>query len=645
MRTLGIDLETYSEADIKNVGAFRYAYDPSFEILLFGYSIDGAPALVADLAGGEPIPQEVLNALYDPEVVKTGWNNAFERVCLHRALGRYLPPEQWEDTMVLAATCGLPLSLDAACRALRMPEDKAKMQEGRTLIQYFCKPYRGVRHFQNDAPERWETFKLYCARDVDSEGDIRQRLIRFRPDETEHKFWCLDARINERGVPICLPLARNAVEFGKRYSEDLLRQARELTGLENPNSTAQIKEWLLQTEGVEVESLNKKVIGEVRSQLSTPEAEQLLNLRAEFAKSSVKKFQKMLDCACPDGTVKGTMQFYGAGRTGRFAGRLLQTQNMTKNYIEDIDGARDLVIEGDYDDFLALYGNVNQTLSELVRTAIAAPEGQRFVVADFSAIEARVTAWVADEEWRLKAFREGKDIYCSSAEAMFHVPVVKHGINGELRQKGKIAELACGYGGGVGALKAFGADKMGLSEQEMQDIVDNWRAASPRICELWRSLENAAKSCLIHKRPARARLSGTLFSLEDGILWMTLPSGRRIAYYGAAYGRVRGKEQPVSYMGTNQKTRQWERIETWGGKLTENLVQATARDCLRETMFRAEEAGFRIVTHVHDEIICLAGVNDTGAAELERIMAEPIPWAPGLPLTGEGFESLYYKKE
>jgi DNA polymerase len=647
MRTLGIDLETYSAADIKSVGAFRYAYDPSFEILLFGYSIDGAPALVADLAGGEPIPQEVLNALYDPEVVKTGWNNAFERVCLHRALGRYLPPEQWEDTMVLAATCGLPLSLDAACRALRMPEDKAKMQEGRTLIQYFCKPYRGVRHFQNDAPERWKTFKKYCARDVDSEGDIRQRLIRFRPDETEHKFWCLDARINERGVRIDRQLAVNAVAMDERYRQELTERAVALTGLENPRSVSQIKTWLADQEGKTFPSLNKKVIAEVVSSLRSDKAREFMAIRSELSKSSTAKYQAMLRSMCSDDHSKGCFQFYGANRTGRFAGRLVQFQNMSKNYAEDLDGMRRLVRDGHYTALKAVYDGIADPLSQLVRTAIIPEEGHRILVADFSAIEARVTAWFAGEEWRLQTFRDGGDIYCASASQMFHVPVVKHGVNGELRQKGKVAELALGYGGGVNALKAFGADKMGMSDEEMQETVDLWRESSPKIVELWRALEKAAIRCVARNVTTESSLGHVRFDMEQGILWMTLPSGRRLAYVGAKYeeSKYHPDRKSLTYMGVEQQTRHWGRLETWGGKLVENLVQATARDILREAMFSLTEQGFDIRAHVHDECICTEPIGGKTVEQMCAAMCPVIPWATGLPLRAEGYEGQYYFKD
>lgn len=577
-KTLSIDLETFSPVDIRDCGSFRYIDDPEFEILLFGYAFGDDEPTVVDLCSGEAIPDEVTDALYSSDYIKTGYNNAFERYALWKHFGRYCPPEQWEDTMVLAAVCGLPLGLGAVGSALGLPEDKAKDKAGKALIKYFCCPCKPTktnggreRNYPEHAPEKWAQFIEYNRQDIVTERHIRNMLLRWKPDETEHRFWCLDARINERGMRVDTQLVRNALDFDARYKAELTEKAVTLSGLDNPKSVAQIKDWLYQQEGITVASLNKAVVADVIKQLNTDKAREFMAVRAELSKTSTMKYEAMRRSVCPDGHIKGCFQFYGASRTGRFAGRLVQLQNLPQNHMEDLATARALVSAGQYETVKALYESVSGTLSELIRTALIPEPGCRFIVCDYSAIEARVIAWLADEQWRLDVFRSGGDIYCASASQMFKVPVVKHGENGHLRQKGKIAELALGYGGGVNALKAFGADKMGMSDEDMVETVDLWRSASPRICALWKSLERAMIKCIVRKCSTVSTIGHIRFDWEQGIVWMRLPSGRRIAYYGAQYGESRWKNgNAISYMGQDQRTKKWARLETWGGKLVEN---------------------------------------------------------------------------
>lgn len=653
-RTLSIDLETYSEIDIAKCGSFRYIDDESFEILLLGYAFDDEPVTVIDLTADEEVPADFLAALYDPEVTKTAWNCAFERFGLWKHFGRYCPPEQWSDTMILSAVCGLPLGLGEAGKALRLEADEAKDREGKALIRYFCSPCRPTkvnggrtRNLPQHDTDKWALFIEYNRQDVVAERTIRKRLLRWEPDSLEHRFWCLDARINELGMRVDRELVHNAIAMDARYKAELTEQAVAISGLENPNSVAQIKQWLLEQEGIEVPSLNKKVVAEVVSQLNGERAKQFMALRARLAKSSTKKYEAMERSACADAHIKGCFQFYGANRTGRFAGRLVQLQNLPQNHMEDLAVARSLVRDNDYETVRLLYDSVSDTLSELIRTALIPEPGHRFIVADFSAIEARVIAWIAGEQWRLDVFRNGGDIYCASASQMFHVPVVKHGENGHLRQKGKIAELALGYGGGANALKAFGADKMGMTEEEMVNTVDLWREASPRVCALWRALERAAIRCVVHKTPQVSAIGGIRFEMECGILWMTLPSGRRIAYYGAEYGpsRFHRDRRALSYMGVDQKTKRWGRVETWGGKLAENVTQATARDCLRDTMLALEDAGYDIRAHVHDEVIISEPRDGRTVEDVAAIMGRELPWASGLPLRGDGYACDFYMKD
>lgn len=655
-RFLGLDFETYSSLDIKKVGSFKYMEDPDFEVLLTGFAYDDDEPTVIDHTQGSQLPRQLVMDLTSPEITKTAWNAPFERNVLRVVWGIESPPEQWLDTEILAGQCGLPLNLAGASEALDLGDDEAKMKEGKALIHLFstpCKPTKTnggrTRNRPEHYPEKWETFKRYNGMDVVAERAIRKRLLQWRPRPEEHRFWCLDARINEKGVRIDRKLAENAVRMDLLNKEELTAEAVALTGIKNPKSVNQIKQWLYDQEGLEVPSLNKKVIADVVAQLETDKAKKFMDLRKELAKSSVKKYDAMLRSMCHDDHVRGCFQFYGANRTGRFAGRLVQFQNLSKNYMEGLDDARWLVRQGDYETVKAMYDGVSDTLSQLVRPSIIPEEGQILLVSDFSAIEARVTAWFANEQWRLDTFADGGDIYCASASQMFHVPVVKHGENGHLRQKGKIAELALGYGGGVNALKAFGADKMGMTDEEMQEVVDKWREASPHICELWRTLERAAIRAVVHKGTAVDKTAGVQFDYENGILWMTLPSGRRIAYWNARYEESHFKNSAgrkcLSYMGVNQKTKKWTRVETWGGKLTENLVQATARDCLRDAMFALDDAGYDIRAHVHDEVIVTEPVNGRSVNEMSELMGRPLPWAPGLPLRADGYSTPYYIKD
>lgn len=651
-RILGIDLETYSAADIGSVGSYRYIDDPTFEIMLFAYAWDDDPVEVIDLMNGETIPPKIIDALTDPSVTKTAWNCAFERECLRKYTGQEMPPEQWQDSMILAAVCGLPMSLGGAGKALGLPEDAAKDKAGKALIRYFCTPCRPTktngqrtRNLPEHDPEKWSQFIEYNRQDVVAERTIRKMLQHWAPDETEHKFWCLDARINERGMRVDLPMVRNAIRFDNTFKAELTEQAIKLTGMENPNSVSQIKQWLLEQEGIAVPSLNKKAVADVVAALSTDKAKEFMALRTKLAKSSTKKYEAMERAACHDDHIRGMFQFYGANRTGRFAGRLVQLQNLPQNHLADLDVARELVAEGDYDTFLDWYGNVSGTLSELIRTALVPEPGHKLIVADFSAIEARVLAWLAGEQWVLDAFHNGRDIYCETASMMFGVPVVKNGENGELRQKGKTAVLGCGYGAGVNGLKNTGADKH-MTEDEMVQTIDLWRNANPHITRMWKTLEKAMIRCVVKRAPTKDPISGTRFDLEKGTLWMTLPSGRRIAYPQAEYSDSRWRDKKtLSYMGIEQNTKKWARLETYYGKITENLVQSTARDCLRDAMLALEAAGFVIRAHVHDEVIISEPIGGRGVDEVCEIMSRELPWAPGLPLKAAGYECSSYRKD
>ena len=665
-RRLFVDIESFSSVDITKAGAFKYMEAPDFDILLVAYAWNDGPVHVIEMLKadyyGNPIDfdeevdaewQDVLAGLLDPGTVKIAHNSAFERAAFTRYLGQDMPPEEWEDTMILAAYNGLPMSLDAAGAALQLRDQKIK--EGTLLINYFCKPCKPTianggrtRNYPKHALDKWERFAEYCRRDVEVCQAIYYKLNRYPVTDFERRVWALDARINERGVLVDLDLAQAAIDVDEAFKTEHLDELKRLTGLDNPNSVSQLREWL-EGVGVSCESLNKATVADLRKAATDPTTRRVLELRQLLGKTSTKKYEAMVNAAGADSRVRGITQYYGAGRTGRWAGRLVQLQNLPQNHLDDIGTVREIVRAKDLDTLELLYDSVPDVLSQLIRTAFVAKPGHTFHVVDYAAIEARVIAYLAGEKWRLDVFAQGGDIYCSSASQMFKVPVVKHGINGHLRQKGKVAELACGYGGGVAALKAFGADKMGLTEAEMQDIVTQWRAASPTIPTLWRRVENAAKHALANPgttvpvyRPKY--LPGSPDTIvkyrrdADG-LRCKLPSGRILTYWGA-----RLENDSIVFMGQNQTTRKWEKTETWGGKLVENIVQAVARDCLAMAMVRLDAAGWRIVFHVHDEVV-IEAPDGTTWEDAAAIMGEALDWAPGLLLRGDGYSTKFYMKD
>lgn len=650
MTELGIDIETYSSNDLTSCGVYKYVEAPDFAILLFAYSIDGEKAQCIDLASGEVLPDWIIAALTDPDVLKTAFNAAFERICLTKYLGlsKPLDPAQWQCTMVLAARMGLPLSLGQCGEVLHLAE--GKMTEGKALIRYFSVPGKnGKRHLPADAPDKWQTFKDYNNRDVDVEQAIRKRVRRLQPAAFDELLYVADQEINDRGVMIDQVLVDAAARFDDEYKAELLKQAQEMTGMENPNSPAQIKDWISQVTGFTVASLNKKNLDDLEKQLIYwPKAQQVLAIRREMGKTSNKKYSAMQTCVCKDGRIHGLLQFCGAARTGRWAGRLVQVQNLPQNHLESLDYARYLVKQGDLDEFEMNYGNVTQVLSELIRTAFIAAPGHTFHVCDFSAIEARVIAWLAGEEWVLDVFRSNGDIYCANASRMFKVPVEKHGQNAALRQKGKIATLALGYGGGVSALEAMGGSKLGLTEDEEKEIVKLWRDSNPRIVKMWGIIEKAAisaiktgKSVTVHR--------GIQIGRRWGMLTITLPSGRTICYPRAVIETEyndgwRGDHEIIEYEGLNQTTKKWGSIRTYGGKLTENIVQAVARDILGIVILRAREKGLPVVFHIHDEIIVEATPDQT-LDQVEALFSEPIDWCRDLPLKGAGYSTPYYLKD
>ena len=645
-RILYTDIETYSSTDIKSSGSYRYMEDPDFEILLLAYAWDDEPVRVLDLR--DPVDLEelpdIIAGLQDPNTIKVAHNSAFERRAYHRQFGFYQPPEQWVDTMILAAYNGLPMSLDAAGAALQLPEQKIK--EGTALISYFCKPCKPTlsnggrtRNLPEHAPDKWARFKVYAGRDVEVMRTIHKRLDGYPVTDCERRLWALDARINERGVMIDTELVASAIEVDQAFTAEHSAEMQRLTGLDNPNSVAQLKTWL-EAVGVSCESLSKTTVAELKTSVPDPTIRRVLELRQLLGKTSTTKYKAMTAAACEDRRVRGLLQYYGAGRTGRWAGRLVQVQNLPQNHLDQIDLVRELVRARDLETLELIYDSVPDVLSQLIRTAFIAKPGHTFLVADYSAIEARVTAYLAGERWRMDVFAEGGDIYCASASQMFKVPVVKHGVNGHLRQKGKIAELALGYGGGIGALKAFGADKMGLTEDEMQDIVTQWRAASPTIPKFWRDTEAAAKRALQNPGRTMTIPCGVKYWRDANALRCRLPSGRILTYWGARLD----DDGSICFMGQNQTTRKWEKTGTWGGKLVENIVQAFARDCLGVAMLRLDAAGYDIVFHVHDEVIAEAPEGSRWE-DMAEIMGQPIDWAPGLILRGDGYETKFYKKD
>lgn len=649
MREIGIDIETYSSNDLVNCGVYKYVEASDFTILLFAYCVDGGPVKCVDFAQGEKLPNEIFEALTNPEIVKTAYNAAFERVCIGRYYGfsEPLDPAQWRCTMVRAARMGLPLSLGQCGEVLKL--EAGKMQEGKNLIRYFSVPGKNGRHLPSDAPDRWETFKKYNIRDVEVEQQILAKVRRLTSTEFDEELYTADQEINDRGVMIDRVLVDAAARFDDEYKAQLLAEAQQLTGMENPNSPSQIKEYLHRVTGFTIQSLNKKNIDDLDKQLTYwPKAQKVLALRREMGKTSNKKYNAMQNCVCADGRIHGLLQFCGAARTGRWAGRLVQVQNLPQNHLQSLDYARELVKQGDLEEFELNYANVTQVLSELIRTAFIAAPGKTFHVCDFSAIEARVIAWLAGEDWVLDVFRTNGDIYCANASKMFKVPVEKHGQNADLRQKGKIATLALGYGGGVSALEAMGGSKLGLTEKEEKEIVTLWRESNPRIVKMWAIVEKAAitaiktgESITVHR--------GIVIGKRWGMLTITLPSGRTICYPRASIGIEyndgwRGDHEIIEYEGLNQTTKKWQSIRTYGGKLVENIVQAVARDILGVVILRARHAGLDIVFHIHDEIVVEATPGQT-LADVEALFSKPIEWCKDLPLKGAGYTTPYYLKD
>lgn len=650
MREMSIDIETYSSEDLTKTGVYRYSEAPDFEILLFAYAFDDDDTVhQIDLACGEKLPESIVEALTDPDIVKTAYNANFERVCISVYLGLtdFLPPEQWRCTAVASSELGLPQNLAGVASAFGLSEQKDT--RGKALINYFskpCKPTKSngerTRNLPEHDMEKWKAYKEYNIQDVVVERAIKEKLARFPLKDSEQKLWEIDQRILDRGVGVDEVLTQNAILFNQIHKEDRMEQLQNITNLRNVNSVAQLKKWVESRTGENVESLDKKAVKNLLETSQDDVLKSALLLRKELAKTSIAKYEAVKRSMCQDKRVRGILQFYGANRTGRWAGRILQVQNLPQNHLADLDLARELVRSGDYDLFQTLF-SVPQTLSELIRTMLVPSENCRFIVSDFSAIEARVIAFLADEIWRLNVFAEGGDIYCASASQMFKVPVVKHGVNGHLRQKGKIAELALGYGGGVSALTSMGALEMGIPEEELQPLVDMWRGSNPAITRFWKTVERAAMDA-IKGKPSRIR-HGISFVREAGILFVGLPSGRRIAYVKSEIGENRFGSPSIHYMGVDQTKRTWTKLETWGGKLVENIVQAVARDCLAESIIRLEQKGYRTVFHVHDEAV-LDVPEGTGSVEdVTSLMGKPISWAPGLPLTAAGYECRYYKKD
>ena len=646
MKTLSIDIETYSDIPLQKTGVYRYCESPNFEILLFGYSIDSGPVQVVDLACGEHIPKEVLAALEDDSVIKWAFNAAFERVCLSRYLGyptgKYLDPESWHCSMVWAATMGLPLSLEGVGAVLGL--EKQKLTEGKELIKYFCQPClptkangQRTRNRPFHAPDKWELFKRYNARDVEAEMGIQRKLSKFPVTPQVWEEYDIDQEINDRGVRIDMELVEQAIQMDARSRQELTDAMKRMTALENPNSVQQMKQWLSDN-GMETDSLGKKVVAELLK-TAPPELAEVLTLRQQLAKSSVRKYQAMEKTVCSDNRARGMFMFYGANRTGRFSGRNIQLQNLPQNHLPDLAEARALVRSGDFDAVELLYEDVPDTLSQLIRTAFIPRDGAQFLVADFSAIEARVIAWFAGETWRQEVFAKGGDIYCASASQMFKVPVEKHGINGHLRQKGKIAELALGYGGSVGALKAMGALEMGLTEEELPQLVDAWRQSNPNIVKFWWAVDRAVMEAVRYKHTTTDY--GLTFSCRSGMLFITLPSGRTLAYVKPKVGTNKFGGECITYEGIGS-TKKWERLDSYGPKFVENIVQATARDILCYAMRTLRCCS--IVMHIHDELVIEADPRRSLDAVCEQMGRTP-PWAKGLLLRADGYATPFYKKD
>ena len=645
MESINIDIESFSSVDLSKCGVYRYASSPDFDILLFGYSVDGGDVHVVDLCQGEEIPADIVAALSDDSVIKWSYNNNFERVSLSNYFGTWFEPGSWRCTMVWAAYLGLPRSLEDVGAVLGL--EKQKLSEGKDLIRYFCVPCKPTkanggrtRNLPEHDREKWERFKAYNLRDVEAEMQIQQRLSRYPVPDFVWEEYRQDQEINDRGIGVDMEMVRNAIAVDGRSKAELSAAMKELTGLENPNSVQQMKQWL-SGNGVETDSLDKKAVAELMKDAEEP-LRKVLALRQQLAKSSVKKYQAMENAVCADSRAHGMFAFYGANRTGRFSGRIIQLQNLYKNTMPDLAQARELVRCGDFEALEILYDSVPEVLSELIRTAFVPQDGRKFIVADFSAIEARVLAWIAGERWRLKVFEGGGDIYCASASQMFHVPVEKHGVNGHLRQKGKIAELALGYGGSVGALISMGALEMGLSEDELPSLVAAWRRANPHITQFWWDVDKAAVEAVTKRTGTRA--GRITFEYRSGILFVMLPSGRKLAYVKPRLAVNKFGREGLTYEGILEN-KKWGRIETYGPKLVENIVQGTARDLLAEAMLRVERKGYPIVMHCHDEIIAEVPEGMGSVEEMCEVMAVRPSWAEGLPLRADGYECPFYQKQ
>lgn len=654
MRTLHIDLETYSSVSIKKSGLYKYVQSPDFEILLFAYSYDYEPVRIIDLARGETIPTSIIADLNNSNVKKVAHNAAFEIYCLNKYW--YSPIWQWHCTMVHSLYCGFPASLDAVGNALGFSEDKKKMAVGKSLIRYFCIPCEPTRanggrtrNLPQHDEGKWELFKMYCMQDVVTEMEIHKILEKHPLPEMEHRNWVLDQMINQSGVAMDTLLIDGALAISGEIKEELSGRARAITGLENPNSVAQLKQWIQDNSGLELDNLNKATVAEVLANKDEKQmVREVLKIRKELGKTSVKKYETMKECMCADGRIRGLLQFYGANRTGRFAGRFVQVQNLPRNYIENLDTAREFLKRRQIDAIRVVYGNVPDTLSQLIRTAFIPTPGNRFIVADYSAIEARVLAWLAGEDWRLEIFRTTGKIYEASASAMFGVPVeriVKGNPEYALRSKGKVAELALGYQGGSGALVTMGALNAGLKEEELPDIVQRWRNSSPRIVDFWKTVEMYALSA-VKLGVKNTMPCGITFHRDEDYLMIRLPSGRDLFYYQPTIATNDFGKDAVHFMGVNQKNRKWERISTYGGKLTENIVQAVARDLLCNALMNLAQAGYQIDFHVHDEVIMeVPEDSEKNLEEAIGLMCRLPDWAEGLPLNAAGFESSYYMKD
>ena len=660
IKEMSIDLETYSDVDIRKCGVYKYAESDNFEILLFAVSVDNGDVTVYDLAQGDTLPDEILDALTDDNVIKWAFNASFERICLsywlrknypdkfksygdgNDTVGKYLNPISWRCSMVWSAVMGLPLSLEGVGAVLGLKDQK--MKEGKDLIRYFCVPCRPTktnggrtRNLPHHAPDKWETFKAYNKRDVEAEMGIKEKLHKFPVPDFIWEEYHLDQQINDRGIMVDMELVRNAISFDEKSKSEISGRLQKLTGLENPNSVIQMKDWL-SSQGLETDTLGKKAVNELIKEAPVG-LQEVLELRQKLAKSSVKKYQAMQNAACSDNRARGMFQFYGANRTGRWAGRLIQLQNLPQNHMDDLAQARELVRLGDYESLEMLYDDIPDTLSQLIRTAFIAKPGHKFYVADFSAIEARVIAHLAGESWREKVFKEGGDIYCASASQMFGVPCEKHGINGHLRQKGKIAELALGYGGSVGALKAMGALEMGLDESELQPLVDAWRMSNPNIVAMWWAFDNAVKTAV--RMHSMAECYGIKFTWRSGMLFITLPSGRKLTYIKPKIGENKFGGESVTYEGIGA-TKKWERLESYGPKFVENVVQAVSRDLLVNAMKNLP--GFLICGHVHDELI-IECPESVSLDEVCAAMAHNPSWMPDILLRADGYITDFYMKD